>query len=300
VIALCIVAAGVLNFIKESTPEKEIIYRSDGLLGRLEVMETDRDMDSSQQHEKHRLLLVNNIIQTWVECDSNTSYLQYVGQIDRLVQRKDKWQRGLVLGLGGGAVVKALYNKNFSVTAVELDERVVKVARQYFLLPDKVKIITDDARHALSQLEGPFDLIVVDLFTGENTPSHVLSKESLAKMKSLLAKNGKIAFNTYGYIKPPAGLGNLSLLKTLKECGFNYRIGTSGDLKHEDYRNLLIVASAGDPGPVENELKEPVLLEKGTLITDNNPVLEFQNAAAAKRWRYYYMQNFIRKRKSVL
>lgn len=298
--AFFVTTAAILDLCRKNDAGETILYTSEGMLGKLEVMETDWDMDSLQQHEKHRLLLVNNIIQTWVECDSNKSYLQYVEQIDRLAQRKDKKQRGLILGLGGGAVVKTLYEKDFSVTAIELDERMVKVAQRYFLLPDKVTILVDDARHGMQQLDGTYDLIVVDLFNGEITPSHVLSKESLVKMKSLLASDGKIIFNSYGYIKPPAGLGNLSLLKTLKDCGFSYRVGASGNIKQEDYRNLLIVAARNDPGPVENELKEPLLIEKGTVITDNDPVLEYQNAIAAKRWRYYYMQNFIRKRKSVL
>jgi predicted membrane-bound spermidine synthase len=296
---LFVTAATVLDLCRKDDSGETILYKSEGMLGKLEVIETGWDMDSLQQHEKHRLLLVNNIIQTWIECDSNKSYLQYVGQIDRLVQKKDEPQRALVLGLGGGAVVKTLYEKNFLVTAIELDERIVNVAKQFFQLPDQIRIITDDARHGMQQLDERYDLIVVDLFSGEITPSHVLSQENLTKLRSLLTKEGKLVFNTYGYIKPPAGLGNLSLLKTLKECGFQYRIGRSGDIQLEDYRNLLIVASTADPGPVENELQEPVLPEKGTLITDNNPVLEFQNATAAKRWRYYYMQNFIKRRKSV-
>jgi predicted membrane-bound spermidine synthase len=299
-IAFFVATSVVMNFFKEDDTKENILYKSEGMLGKLEVMETGWDMDSTKPHEKHRLLLINNIIQTWIESDSSRSYLQYVNQIDRRFEYTKERKHALLLGLGGGAVANVLEKKNFAVTAVELDQRIIEVARSWFGVSEKVKIINDDARHAIERMHTKYDLIVVDLFNGEVTPSHVLSKESITKMQGLLTDTGNIIFNTYGYIQPPAGLGNLSLLKTLKECGLHYKIGMNGSTGQEDYRNLLIVASRIAVAHIENELTEEIQFDKGSVVTDNNPVLEFQNAAAAKRWRYYYIQNFIKKRKSAL
>ena len=97
----------------------------------------------------------------------------------------------LVLGLGGGVISNILAKKNIAVTAVELDARVVEVAKKYFYTSDKVNIIEDDARHALFQLKNKYDLVVIDLFAGEITPSHVLSAESFSKIKisNIFAQN---------------------------------------------------------------------------------------------------------------
>lgn len=294
-VVLFVGTAALLNLLKTDSAEK-IIYKSEGLLGKLEVIETDWDTDSASTIEHHRLLLINNIIQTWIETGDNTSQLEYVEQIENLTATSEV-KNVLLLGLGGGAVAASLSKAGMEVTAVELDERMIEVAQKYFGLPSDVRVITDDARHAMEQLNEQYDIIVVDLFNGEVTPSHVLSIESIDRMKTLLTENGKIIFNTYGYIDLPYGQGNISLLKTLSESGLKYRIGMNGKTEQEDYRNFLIVASQSDLPEVENEYTEPIDIAKGDLITDANPVLEYQNAGAAKRWRYYYLHNFISRRK---
>ncbi|MDP2388666.1 MAG: fused MFS/spermidine synthase [Bacteroidota bacterium] len=291
--------ASVLNIIKENKPEPGILYKNEGMLGKLEVMETAWDMDSLQKKEKHRLLLINNIIQTWVECDSNKSYLHYIDKVELLATKiKSHHPKALILGLGGGMAANVLYKRGFDVDVIELDERMVKVAHDYFNLSPKVNVIIDDARHGVERLNKQYDMILVDLFNAEVTPSHALSVEAISKIKTLLKDSALLVFNTYGYIQPPTGLGNLSLLKTISHCGLNYKIEVDGENLSEDYRNFLIVTSKSKIGEIDNELKEPVLIEKGSLITDNHPVLEYQNAAAAKRWRYYYLQGFIKSRKT--
>ncbi|HEY1040501.1 MAG TPA: fused MFS/spermidine synthase [Bacteroidia bacterium] len=299
IVFLFLGGASVLNIIKESIPEKGILYKSEGMLGKLEVMETNWNMDSLQLNEKHRMLLINNIIQTWIECDSNKSYLLYIDKIEKLSSQIHKSNpKALILGLGGGIAANVLQKKGFDVTVIELDERIINVAHEYFGLSPKVKVINDDARHGMGSLNDQYDLILVDLFNGEVTPSHVLSAEAIGKMKTMMSDNALMIFNTYGYIQPPTGLGNLSLLRTIQHSGLNYKIGVDGADLPEDYRNFLVVASKTASFEVENELKEKVLIEKGSIITDNYPVLEFQNAQAAKRWRYYYIQGFIKQRKT--
>ena len=45
---------------------------------------------------------------------------------------------------------------------------------------------------------------------------------------------------------------------------------------------------------LQKEFQEKINFTNIEPITDDKPVLELLNAQAAKRWRYYYLQNFIK------
>lgn len=289
-----LIAASSFLVAAKNEDVKNVIYKSEGLLGKLEVLETHWDMDSTRRGENHRILLINNIIQTWTETTTKKSYLDYVDQIEEVaIQIKKDRPKALILGLGGGAVANMLTEKGFDVTCVELDTRIAFVAKKYFALSDKVKVIEDDARHAIERMDEKFDFVLVDLFNGEVTPSHVLSNESFERLKKITTDSTLVLFNTYGYCKVPAGLGNLALLNTIKKSGYNYTIGWTGEINKEDFRNFVIVSSRTWLPSLTKEFTEKIDLNGAELITDDKPVLEFLNAKAAKRWRYYYLQSFI-------
>jgi spermidine synthase len=270
------------------------LYLEEGLLGKLEV--EDRIYKTDTSSEMVRYLLINNIIQSCVDVKTNQSKLIYsnvLAQNLSLVNPNAK--TALVLGLGGGVISNMLTEKNIQVTAVELDSRVIDVAKKYFKLSADINIIKDDARHALYQLNNKYDIVVIDLFAGEVTPSHVLSEECFFKIKSLLSPDGFIFINTYGYLTSKAGRGNQILLTTLKQAGFASTICYSGDVEHEDYRNLLLFASVKQQSALYASLpknKIPIF-ETNLTTTDDKPIIEFANANAVKRWRFSYLRNFI-------
>jgi spermidine synthase len=270
------------------------LYLEEGLLGKLEVEDKMYKTDTS--NETVRYLLINNIIQSCVDVKTNQSKLPYSNVLAKnLALLNPNAKTALVLGLGGGVISNMLTEKNIQVTAVELDVRVIDVAKKYFNVSNQINIIKDDARHALYQLNTKYDIVVIDLFAGEVTPSHVLSKESFSKIKSLLNPNGFVFINTYGYLTGKTGQGNQVLLNTLKQAGFSSTICYSGDVEHEDYRNLLLFASVKQQANLYAALPKNNTPEfETTLITtDDKPTIEFANANAVKRWRFSYLKNFI-------
>ena len=270
------------------------IYMKEGLLGKLEVQDITYKTDTGT--EVIRYLFVNNIIQSAIDVKNKQSKLDYSNVLEKnlaLIMPQPK--TALVLGLGGGVLSNVLAKRDILVTGVELDKRVIEVAKKYFNLSDKVNVVADDARHALYQLNNKYDIVVIDLFSGEVTPSHVLSKECFTKIKSLLNSDGFIFINTYGYLASNAGKGNQILLNTLKQAGFTYTICYTGDVSHEDYRNLLLFASVKKLPTLYASLPEKEIphFETTLITTDDKPVIEFANANAVKRWRYSYLTNFI-------
>jgi Spermidine synthase len=110
----------------------------------------------------------------------------------------------LILGLGGGTLVhtyKTLF-PNAKITIVEIDEAVVDVAKKYFDFEETDLIRTEvvDGRVYIKRegLKGTkYDLIILDAFTGEYIPEHLMTAEFLEEVKKLLPENGMLIANTF-------------------------------------------------------------------------------------------------------
>jgi len=270
------------------------VYLSEGLLGKLEVRDDLYTYSGSEVPDSCRLLLINNVIQSAISLKTGESKLEYTSLLQRNIDSLgNNPKSALILGLGGGVLANELSRKKIQVTAVELDARIADVAKKYFFLESGVKVIEDDARHALYELDQQFDLVMLDLFHAETTPAHVLSLESFEKIRSLLSNKGIMIINTYGYLKDETARGNLILLNTLQKAGFHYKVCYVGDKTHEDFRNFEIFCSTRSiTQNLAAQLNENIPATD-EINLDAKPVLEFANAKAAKRWRYAYLKNYI-------
>lgn len=112
--------------------------------------------------------------------------------------------RILVVGLGGGTLPTAFAElfPDAQVDAIEIDPAVVAVAERFFgfKASDRLRVHTRDARvwgkRALQRSER-FDIIILDAFNGEYIPEHLLTREFLHEMQSLLAEQGVLVANTF-------------------------------------------------------------------------------------------------------
>src|SRR3989344_8839457 len=107
--------------------------------------------------------------------------------------------KALLLGLGAGGIVKELH-KAFAgalVKAVEYDATMIALAKELntYAPHPAPEIIYADALHVVPNLREQFDLIVVDIFSG-NEPSPLLAdKIFLAALKEKLAQKGVLLVN---------------------------------------------------------------------------------------------------------
>lgn len=105
----------------------------------------------------------------------------------------------LILGLGGGDVVKLLtyQHTNVEITAVELEGEVVEVAKNYFDVAesDTVRIVVQDASKYMVGNRKRHDLVIVDLYSGDDVPKFVSSEKFLRDVAKSLKPNGKAIFN---------------------------------------------------------------------------------------------------------
>ncbi|MDT7781014.1 MAG: hypothetical protein QOC99_3526 [Acidobacteriota bacterium] len=110
--------------------------------------------------------------------------------------------RVAVVGLGAGTTA-AYARTGESWTFYEIDPAVVDIAHrpEFFkylsaCTPAPVEVVLGDARLRLREApEGAYDLIVLDAFSSDAVPAHLLTREALALYLSKLAHGGVIAFH---------------------------------------------------------------------------------------------------------
>lgn len=114
----------------------------------------------------------------------------------------------LIVGLGGGSIPTALREllPNAKIDVVEIDPAVTRVARKYFGFKDdaKLKVFEMDGRVYVKRAlrEGTkYDLVMLDAFDHEYIPEHLLTKDFLTEVKSLLTPKGVLVGNTFSSSK---------------------------------------------------------------------------------------------------
>jgi hypothetical protein len=111
-----------------------------------------------------------------------------------------KLGRVAVIGLGMGSLAcSAAPGEDWSF--YEIDPVVVKLARDRRLFrslsvctPD-AKVVIGDGRLTIADAKEKYDLIILDAFSSDSVPVHLLTKEAVALYKSKLTAAGAIIFN---------------------------------------------------------------------------------------------------------
>lgn len=122
--------------------------------------------------------------------------LKYIG-----FQKIKSFNSVLVLGLGGGSVVKTLREEiNFQgeITGVEIDQKIIDLSNKYYKINqiDKLNVFNYDAFDFILQTKKTFDLIIVDIFLDEVMPSFLFEKHFVDELTKKLNTNGFVLFNT--------------------------------------------------------------------------------------------------------
>jgi hypothetical protein len=114
-----------------------------------------------------------------------------------------------VVGLGVGAIA-CMPGKEAKTTFFEIDPSVVRLAKQQFSFlvscpPEN--IVLGDARLTLAKDTGKYDLLIIDAFSSDSIPVHLLTKEAFEIYKARLSENGVLLLhlsNRYLDLRPVA------------------------------------------------------------------------------------------------
>jgi spermidine synthase len=106
-----------------------------------------------------------------------------------------------MIGLGGGSISTyyARAMPGVHIDTVELDQRVIDVAKEFFALREtpRVRYLANDGRVFLNRSKEQYDLILLDAYRGGYVPFHLLTREFYTLVKSRLTPGGAVASNLH-------------------------------------------------------------------------------------------------------
>jgi len=121
-----------------------------------------------------------------------------IGHAMRSREAGQHWDMG-ILGLGAGALA-AYGQAGDTIRLYEINPLVVDLARSQFTYladtPAKVDVSLGDGRLSLEREPGArFDLLVMDAFSGDSVPVHLITREAFAMYFNRLKPGGMVAVN---------------------------------------------------------------------------------------------------------
>lgn len=113
-------------------------------------------------------------------------------------------ERILMVGLGGGTLPRVFHDlaPGAQQDLIEIDPAVVRVAREFFAFEelDGIVVHVRDARVFVKRARAngeTYDYIMLDAFTGDYIPEHLLTQEFLEEVRAVLAPGGVVVANTF-------------------------------------------------------------------------------------------------------
>lgn len=105
----------------------------------------------------------------------------------------------LILGMGTGtfAAQCGQYFYHADIEGVEIDEKITELAREYFHLPEDIKVTSYDGRAYLQALDDSrkYDVIMVDAYQDITIPFQMSSAEFFTMVKEHLTDDGVMTVN---------------------------------------------------------------------------------------------------------
>jgi len=164
---------------------------------------------------RYRELINNDTIHGAEDADDPTSAMTYYGLdsgVAFLIREKQLANSSVkigAVGLGTGTISWYLRPED-SITYYEIDAKVEELARKYFTYLERgqTRVVIGDARRSLEEESGQqFDILVLDAFSGDAIPTHLLTRQAGDIYRRHLKNNGAVAVhisNKYADLRPAA------------------------------------------------------------------------------------------------
>ena len=133
----------------------------------------------------------------------NALELAYTKDLMAALLLRPKAKRFLLIGLGAGSIAKFIYFHvpESHLTVVEINPRVLHVAREFFALPDdgdRLDIVINDGARYVQETTAQFDIIFVDGFDRHARVGALDTSVFYQACRARLSDQGLIAVNLFG------------------------------------------------------------------------------------------------------
>ncbi|MBI4949948.1 MAG: fused MFS/spermidine synthase [Deltaproteobacteria bacterium] len=278
-----------------------LVVNEDSAYGQIKVV------DYTYGDQLVREFLLENMIQGAVDLRTGLSVSKYTYYIEKLSRAYNpSAKRALVIGLGSGIVPNRLHKLyGIKTDVVEINPSVVLTAARYFAYDKSLHpTFIEDGRYFLNASTEPYDIIVLDAFSGDTPPSHLISLEAFKLVRKRLAVDGVLIINFVGSNMPEDLAAPSSLLRTLKEVFPRIDVYTSVEYSAPAPRvvNMIFAATLVER-PINDSyearvhpafeedvralLSRKIELPLGeTLFTDDFNPVDFQDFKTRERFRF--------------
>jgi len=176
--------------------DEKILAKERNFYSSMRIRETDKTIDMISGRIVHGLQ-----VKAPDGAYIPTAYFHHksaVGRIFNDLNQRDSWKAG-VMGLGVGTVA-AYLREGDEMTFIEIDPKVVRLAEDHFdfmrKARGKVDVHVGDGRKHLDKIEeSSLDVFMIDAFTGDSVPAHLLTKEAFHEFTKYLNPKGLLVFN---------------------------------------------------------------------------------------------------------
>lgn len=170
----------------KANPEIGLLEVRQSAYGEIRVVEVDGT----------RFMVLDGGIHTMIDPATWDSHFAYVHVLDIVKTMYREPGEMLLVGLGGGSVVKSFRRDGWKVDAVEIDPEVTEVAYSHFgLFPVEAEVHTMDARQYLITNDKKYSLLVMDAFGSSSIPFHLVTKEAFELVRTRMTEHGILAMN---------------------------------------------------------------------------------------------------------
>jgi len=165
---------------------KGVVELQNSAYGEIRILDVDDE----------RYLLIDGGIHSGINRVTKENIMKYAWVIDLGKNITGISGDMLLIGLGGGSVLKSFYDDGWDVEAVEIDPAVTGMAVKYFGVdPSHGTIHHMDGREFLKNTDRKYDLIILDAFGSSAIPFHLTTIEVFTLMKKRLHQDGVILVN---------------------------------------------------------------------------------------------------------
>jgi len=141
----------------------------------------------------------------------------------------------LNLGLGGASLERCLGQySEFSITSIESSPSIVDMAKEHFLLTNLSNVICTTAEEFVASSHQQYDVILSDLFIGEQGSSCLLEEQFYQQLMNIITENGLVLINLY--VENDQKLTDILL--TIRKY-FSYL----ALVEFKDFSNIVVIAS---------------------------------------------------------
>jgi spermidine synthase len=198
----------------------------------------------------------------------------------------------LCIGLGIGVVPMDFAQGGARVDVVEINPAVPPVGVKFFNLQTNLLHLTiDDGRHYLNRCRKKYDVVVLDAFLGDSSPSHLFTREAFLSIRNVLRPGGTMVINCFATFEEGKDFFATSLHKTLRSVFTGVRVHASGsgasffvatDRPEPEFLHPIDVAKVHPDALADFKAalngRLDITPEHGRVLTDNYNPVEFFDA----------------------